>query len=545
MTSLKNKYILLIIILATVVRFYHLNKIPPSLYSDETDFGYNAYSLLKTGHDEYGVRLPTSLRSFGDWKSPLPSYIIIPSIYVLGLSEYALRLPAVLLGIASVILTYYITKELLKEQEKSEKVALLSAFFIAISPWHILQSRAVLPMIPGNFLLLMGIYFFLLARKSTTYLAISAIFFALTLYDYLSFFIVTPLILLLSFLYSKKQIRLQSKISIIAALIALVLLLPLFSASLKEPNILFGRAKNLSVFSDPGIIARQWELANQDHNAWVTRLFHNKYELYAGSITSKFLSHLNPNYLFLTGDKSPPFQIPNMGILYIIDFFFLLIGLFCCFKQKIKIKNLLLAWYFISLIPAALTFQTPASNRSFNAITPLIILLAIGLAYAIRLTKLKIFPAVLFSFIYSLSFSYFLNQYFIILPKYHSDWWNYGWKEVVKLTNSAKYQDKKIIISDVNGMPYIYFLFHNYYDPSKYQKEAKKNYYTDKYGFEHVQGFDRYTFIYDFNWQNIKKKLNPKTVYIVPSWQAPEETDYQQAIYYPDGKIAFMIFINE
>ncbi len=61
--SLKPTYILcLIILLSLILRFYQLGKNPPSLDWDETAHGYNAYSILKTGRDEYGNKLPLLFR---------------------------------------------------------------------------------------------------------------------------------------------------------------------------------------------------------------------------------------------------------------------------------------------------------------------------------------------------------------------------------------------------------------------------------------------------------------------------------------------------
>ena len=37
------------------LRFAELDSVPPGFYIDEASFGYNAYSILKTGRDEYGA----------------------------------------------------------------------------------------------------------------------------------------------------------------------------------------------------------------------------------------------------------------------------------------------------------------------------------------------------------------------------------------------------------------------------------------------------------------------------------------------------------
>src|SRR3989344_3941774 len=132
-----NYLLLIILLLAAVLRFYKLGQNPPSLNWDETAHGYNAYSILKTGKDEYGYKFPLSFRSFDDYKPPLYTYLVVPSVAVFGLSAYAVRFPSAFLGVLAVLFTYLMVKELFQKTP----IALLSAFFLAISPWHLLFSR--------------------------------------------------------------------------------------------------------------------------------------------------------------------------------------------------------------------------------------------------------------------------------------------------------------------------------------------------------------------------------------------------------------------
>ncbi len=55
---MKNKLFLSILILAFILRFYKLGTIPKGLDWDENSNAYNAYSILKTGRDEYGKFFP-------------------------------------------------------------------------------------------------------------------------------------------------------------------------------------------------------------------------------------------------------------------------------------------------------------------------------------------------------------------------------------------------------------------------------------------------------------------------------------------------------
>src|SRR5437667_4318474 len=114
--GIKTK-ILLIIIIASVLRLWQIGQVPASLDWDEASLGYNAYSILQTGKDEYGKVLPVVLESFGDYKPALYAYLIIPFLNIFGLTEIAVRLPAALIGIIAVLLTYFLTKELLKRTD--------------------------------------------------------------------------------------------------------------------------------------------------------------------------------------------------------------------------------------------------------------------------------------------------------------------------------------------------------------------------------------------------------------------------------------------
>ena len=86
-----KQYFFLIIIICVGIffRFYNITTVPPSLSHDETAIAYNAYSLLKTGKDEYGVTFPLLFRSFDDYKLPGMVYSTVPFVALFGKSELA------------------------------------------------------------------------------------------------------------------------------------------------------------------------------------------------------------------------------------------------------------------------------------------------------------------------------------------------------------------------------------------------------------------------------------------------------------------------
>lgn len=540
---------LLILILATLLRIAWLGIIPASLYTDEANQGYNAYSVMLTGRDEHGNFLPVSLRSFGDWKPPLPTYLMIPFIWMFGLSEITVRLPSVILGIGTIIITFHLIKLLFENQKGANAIALLNSFFLTISPWHILQSRAAMLVMVGLFFLELGIFLFIRGVKDTKFFLFSSISFSLSIYSYYGLRVITPMLVIFLLISYRNQLRFLKDKLIQAGLFGVIIIAPLLITFIKHPDVVFGRAKTVSIFYDQGVNLRKWELISQDGfhaDTSISRLFHNNFYMYGRSIIQRFLSHLDGRYLIMTGDQSQPFQIPKMGILYFPDLFFFLVGLIILFKYKYRHRNLIIFWIFASIIPAAFTFITPASNRSFNTIPVYMVLIAIGSIYIIKKIQGKVLIAIFITIFYIYGLGYFMHQYFISLPLNHGDWWNYGWKQVVEYVNNQDIKYKNIVAPDLYGMPYIYFLFYEKYLPGEFHKNAIRPYIADRFGFEHVEGFDKYLFPSEFDWHFIKRNnLQKKSLYIIPASQALEDKDYIKAIYYPNGKIAFKIFAYE
>src|SRR3989338_9130057 len=98
--------LLAVLILASLVRFWDLNKIPNGLHWDEMDTGYQAYSLFKTGRDYYGNILPLFPHSQADYRTPVFIYANVPIAAILDLNAFSVRVWSVILGVISVFLIF-------------------------------------------------------------------------------------------------------------------------------------------------------------------------------------------------------------------------------------------------------------------------------------------------------------------------------------------------------------------------------------------------------------------------------------------------------
>src|SRR5581483_6691207 len=94
--------LILVILLGAFLRLYQLGSVPSSLEWDEVSYGYNAYSLIHTGSDEYGGSHPLIFRAFGEYKQPVYMYLSALSIGSFGLNSFAVRLPSAIFGILTI-----------------------------------------------------------------------------------------------------------------------------------------------------------------------------------------------------------------------------------------------------------------------------------------------------------------------------------------------------------------------------------------------------------------------------------------------------------
>jgi 4-amino-4-deoxy-L-arabinose transferase-like glycosyltransferase len=153
-------FLVAIFALAFVLRFWQLGNVPASISNDEAAYIYSAYSIWKTGSDIAGHHLPLSINLDNSF-SPVPVYVIAPFVGLFDLNAFWGRFPFALMGFLSVVLLYFIVKQLL-----NERIALFSAFAFAVSPWHLQLSRSTLDGISGLFFFLLGFCVFLKKYKN-------------------------------------------------------------------------------------------------------------------------------------------------------------------------------------------------------------------------------------------------------------------------------------------------------------------------------------------------------------------------------------------
>lgn len=469
-------FLTLIIAVASILRLWQLGKIPSSPDWDEVALGYNAYSIMQTGRDEYGKFLPIILRSFDDYKPALYAYLAMPSISILGLNVIAVRLPSVVFGILTVLTVFFLVKELFKK----DNLALLTAFLLAISPWHIQFSRVAFEANVGVALNIFGILFFLKAFKKPWFLFLSALMFGLSLHVYQSEKVFIPLLLIILIAIFRKQFfAIEKKHILISSLIFIIISLPLIYFTLVNRDAL-SRAKTVSIFSNPSIIGANTEKLVRDraNNDILGLILDNRRVEFVKNTARGYLSHFDLNWLFIKGDIARH-HAPGMGLMYLVELPFLLIGIYMLIFGNFDkaVKLFIILWFLIIPIPASVTNDVPHAVRTINFLPILQILTAIGIIAAITtIANLKIkyliFSLCFLFFVFN--FSYYLNQYFVQQNYFHAKYWQYGYENIVNYIAGVRKDYKKIIVSNTATMDqsYMFFLFYLKYDPYKYLSEG-------------------------------------------------------------------------
>lgn len=482
-----------VLLLAFLLRTVNLGNVPPGVNQDEASIGYTAYSLINTGKDEYGVTFPLSFQSFGDWKLPVYIYLTVPFVKILGLSEIAVRMPAVIFGFLTVITTYFLVNTLFKNRI----LALLSMLAIAISPWHIHLSRVESESNIAVFLVAAStLLLFKSFQKSKWLIVPSMLGFALTYYTYAGNYIFTTVFLLGIILFYK--IELYKNKFFKRSLIVFAIFF-LFISSITVFNANKTKISGTSVFSDPAIFNNLIESPRIDHGKDITsKLLHNKLLLGIERIGHNYINSFSPQFLFISGGTNRAHNIANFGNMYFVEAPFLILGFFTLFLLRRKMEaKFILFWILIAPLAAVITKDAPHTNRMFAIFPALSIVLALGLYEFFRYLKnpdrLKKLIILTFILTYLLNFIIYLDRYHLHFPKNETQNWGNSYKSLINILDRKEYSGKKVVFARPEASHYIFLLFYKQYSPETYQDSVVR-YPPSSDKFVYVKRFDRYEF---------------------------------------------------
>lgn len=516
--------LIVIIILGTFLRLYQLGQIPNSYTPDEVAQGYTAYSILKTGQDEWGSSHLLKLRSFGDFKPSLQTLLMIPSIYFLGLTPLAIRLPNALLSILVIPLTYLLARKLFKNNQLS----LLSAFFIAISPFAFPLSRLALE---ANLLTLVTLLAVVLFVAKHHYL--SLVFFTLTLITYHSAKIFSPLTLLLLIYFFRQKFHLFLIFTLLYFFVALATASP--------------RATDIAIFNPTdswtAVSTARFQTTRSGLPDSVSRLFNNKLSYLFNLSVHNYLSYLSPQFLATQGAGETTYgMLPGHGVLGLIPSLGLLFAVYLYFKKPNPSSALLVALILITPLAAAISKGSYSANR-LSIFTPYLQIFAASGLFLIKFPKpLKFLLVLLFVF----ETSYFFQRYFFQGNQILAHGLLYGHQQAVNYLQ--QFPDSQIIYSRRLSEPQAYVMFFNQINPQIVQQQSTS---WLKYQQQNLKFLDQ---LGEYQLKNyLFKEINfasdsllPNTILVGRPEEFPGSIQPNKIIYYPDfNRLDPAIFIYQ
>lgn len=526
---MRNRFTLFfvgIILLSFILRFYELTNTPVSLSWDEASIAVNAHSINQTGKDEYGSRFPVVFRSFDDYKLPGYIYTVALSQRIFGYNDFSVRFPSALFGVLTVILMYFLTKELLTKdnchsefssesntlknkmlkqvQHDGKKLLpaafyLLPPFLLAISPWHLQFSRAGFEANGSLFFFVAGFVCLLYGRKGKYYIPIGFISFVVSLYFYYSARVLAPALLLIMTVMYWRDYKKYFKIYILSLLLSLVLLVPLISVMFGENA---ARVTQVSIFNSVEVTIDYVQALARHPDSMLFRVLYNRRIGYIFTFIKNMMLHNSFDFLFVSGDPYPRHHVSNMGLMYLWELPFVLVGIVYFMRKRTKEAVVLLVWWLIGAVPASLTKGSPNALRILTSLPVFILFSAVGVmqVFSYLAKKYIALSKLVFGAIVVGSFVVYLVYYYDFTPPHVRAFWGDGHKQL--FTRVALLQDEydEIHITGSEYKPYVYGLYYLTYNPKRYLDEGGSEF-----------GFDNFVF-YASDWDenNISiKEIDP------------------------------------
>lgn len=492
----KKISLLIAVIFLIFLRFYQLGEIPHGINVDEASYGYDAYSLLKTGKDMWGEK-SASLKSFGDFKPAGLSYTLIPFVNYFGLSTTTTRLPSALFGAATLIVTFYLIKELLG----SFYLSLIGATILALSPWHFGLSRLFYEPNIGLFFISSSILAqirYLQKPLSIKYLIFAALLSAIAGYYYAVLrYLGLGMLVTVTFLANYPSPQKIFKAGIVTVLCWITLAFPYLSDMFGSKGLVRMQQENaLHSFGNTLVINENREMCylSSNQNPLLTKLCYylwNKPGEKAIDTVTIFTQLISPKYLFLSGYQKDVLPL-NYGaylevavILYWFGLFYLLTN-----WREDKAHLYILVTYLFTTLPIA---WAGALNIHRHVVGLYLVLLicVYGLRFLLLLINrfdinwVKYGLIILLSFVYIWSQSRFLAKYYFVYTRQQPEIWLADTPEIMNWLG-ANQGNRQIKFYDYDFAPLFYAFYNRLYVPT-FQSNARWSN-PNQYGWIHLEG---------------------------------------------------------
>lgn len=415
------QHIKLLLILLCIASFFYIYKLgsnPPGLYADEASTGYNIYSILKTGKDEYGKFLPFSFRQMGSYTPPLYIYLSVPIMALLGMSEFSTRLLSVLCGLITVTLVFHLLQEL--KICKSKTSLFFSTLFFVLSPWLIFFSRMGYEQNLAFMLFTFSLVLFIKSLKNPKLSVLLIPLVSLTTYaDFPMRFLMPVAFMVFGILFIKRvKVRKYLKYIFIGIVIAAILQLP--NLYMSQTASFFSKKEH---FYTDVVFAQAAKIKYLPHTVSVLLAFIREF-------SAQYINYFSPRSLFFMGDPDPQRSIPEMGVLYSWTVPLYLFGLYLVYKSKEKLsRKIILILVFITPLTGAFTHQPFHVQRTLAFLLPLTFAISYTIDYIVTRLGHKA-STFIFTILSLISIIFLWRGYFILLPQLRANTWAFKYKHL-------------------------------------------------------------------------------------------------------------------
>lgn len=483
--NIDDLYIGLILIIAVLTRCIGFGIYPGGVHVDEAFSGYEAWCMLNYGTDSWGYHNPVYLPAWGSGMNVLNSILMMPFIKIWGLNEITIRLPQLIIGLISVWVFY-----LLLNRIDNKKFALLGAFFMAISPWHIMMSRWGLEsnLAPG--FILISTFFFVKGLDKEKYLMLSALFAGLSLYCYAATWILVPVMSLIWGIYyiKMKKIRFSGCVYVSIAIL-LILAAPLILFVLVNSGMIPEiRTGFLSIPKMLYFRSDELEISNWFH--YGKQLFH---------------------LIIFQEDGCIWNATPFFGLFYLISMPFVFIGGIVYLLRAIDnmkagksgYEIIILSWLIIGLCTGIV--QGMGVHKINYCHIPAIILWAKGVDWLIAKVKMLTKPVII---VYLCCLVTFMGYYFTIFQEQISERQLAGARQAIDAAEELFETGEYVSICPTAELRHSRVLFYTKYPLDEYIEEVIWSNYPDK--FLNTKAFG------NFEWDDEKEDaFNKDKIYLL------------------------------
>lgn len=339
--------LLLVVLVASFLRLYRIDDLPPALHGDEAFLGVLANRVLA------GDGLPLYFaENYGE--EPIYVYLVVVLFRLLGAQPLLIRGLSAALGILTIPVLYLFVRELFASEDgcSLSVPGLLAASWLGSSYWHVSYSRLGLQPILMPLCSLLTFYFLWrgLRSKRRLHFVLAGLLLGITMHTYQASRLV-PVIVLLFVGYRSFTDRTfiptyGSKVALLFV-IAFLIFSPLGYYYLTHPDIFFWRAADVSIFNP------------QKHSEPPAQ--------------AALMSTLRTIGMFtFQGDRNWRHNLGGRPVFDLLSSVFFLLGLGITLARSRKPKYAFLTmWLVIMSSPLIFTtpFDVPHFSRSIGALT--------------------------------------------------------------------------------------------------------------------------------------------------------------------------------